>query len=147
MTMLTVKRRPLGAPSFANAFEGLFNQAFPENANYHSALNTPAVNIKEDEKAFQLTFAVPGFEKSDFDIKLEKDYIIISGKKEESKETVEQKFSRKEFQIRDFKRTFNLPETVEVNGIEAEYVNGLLHVVLPKKVVNESAVTTKIEIK
>ena len=34
--------------------------------------------------------------------------------------------------VSSFKRTFNLPESIDFDGIEASYENGVLNVSLPK---------------
>jgi HSP20 family protein len=43
------------------------------------------------------------------------------------------KLVRKEFESHSFERSFTLPETVETEGINAQYINGILHVSVPKK--------------
>lgn len=145
--MLTVKRRPNGIPALGNVFEDFFNTAFPEKFMNERSVFTPSVNIAENEKAYSLEFAVPGFEKKDFNIEIEKEFIKISGKKEISAEVKEKNFTRKEFSFGSFERTFTLPEQVETEKIEALYENGILHVTLPKKEVKAETKSQKIEIK
>lgn len=145
--MLTVKRRPNGAPAFVNVFEDFFTQAFPEKFINQTGAFTPAVNVTEHDKAITLEFAVPGFEKTDFDINIEKEFITISGKKEVKETATEKNYTRKEFSFNSFKRMFTLPETVDTQAIEATYEKGILHVVLPKKEVKTAEAVKKIEIK
>ena len=42
-------------------------------------------------------------------------------------------YRRKEFGYNSFKRSFTLPETVNDEGIKAEYKDGILNISLPKK--------------
>lgn len=56
----------------------------------------------------------------------------ISVAKETAKESTE-KVKRSEFSYHQFKRTFQLPDTIASNLISAEYKNGVLKVTLPKK--------------
>ena len=119
--MLTVRRRPNGVPAFVNVFEDFFNQAFPEKYVSEKGEFIPSVNIAEDEKAFTLEFAAPGFEKTDFDVNIEKSFITISAKKEVKDEVKAKNYTRKEFVFSSFKRTFNLPETIEISVIAATY--------------------------
>ena len=147
MTMLTVRRRPNGVPAFVNVFEDFFNQAFPEKYVSEKGEFIPSVNIAENEKAFTLEFAAPGFEKTDFDVNIEKSFITISAKKEVKDEVKAKNYTRKEFVFSSFKRTFNLPETIEISGIAATYENGILLVELPKKEVKAETAATKIAIK
>ena len=96
----------------------------------------PATNITENEQAFQLEIAVPGFSKEDFRINLEKDVLTISSEKEKDEnidEKKEQSFRIREFGHRNFSRSFSLPEAVDIDAIKAEYQNGILMITLPKK--------------
>lgn len=94
--------------------------------------NRPAVNIVETETNFRLELAVPGLNKEDFAIKVEKDTLSISAKKETS--TVEgEKVKVREFAYTSFQRHFTLPKTVDAEAIEARYENGVLFLTVPKK--------------
>lgn len=145
--MLTVRRRPNGVPTFVNVFEDFFNQAFPEKFINVKGEFTPSVNVIENDKLFHLEFAVPGFEKADFDVNIEKEFITVSGKKEVKTDVAEKNYTRKEFVFSSFKRTFNLPENVAAEAITASYENGILHLELPKKEVKPVTEVKKIEIK
>ena len=120
-------------PSFFDDF--LTKDVFDwSNANRSYGSSLPAVNIKEDSDNFEVEVAVPGLKKDDFNIELENDVLTISSEKERKTESKEDKYVRREFQYSSFKRTFSLPENV-VNGdmVEANYRNGVLHILLPKK--------------
>ena len=96
--------------------------------------NTPAVNVKETTEGFQVELAAPGLVKEDFNIELDNDLLIISSEKKSESESEEKgKYTRKEFSYTSFKRSFTLPETANVNKIEASYENGMLLIKLPKK--------------
>lgn len=94
---------------------------------------TPAVNIKENEKDFELDLFVPGRTKEDFKIEIDDTILTISTEIEENKEVSEQNFTRREFTLSSFKRAFTLPDTVATDKIEATYENGILQFTLPKK--------------
>ncbi|MFN3939028.1 MAG: Hsp20/alpha crystallin family protein [Chitinophagales bacterium] len=147
MTLLKVNRRPNGIPTVFDMFDEVFNRNWPANWMEDRGTFVPSVNIKETEKAFMLEFAVPGFNKNDFDVQIENDFITISGKKESTNEVNTDKYTRKEFSFGSFKRTFNLPENIDSDNIEAMYENGILHVGLPKKEVKPEIAPKRIEIK
>ena len=110
---------------FADDFDKFFNGT---NDKF-----IPAVNIKENEAAFELELSVPGFRKEDFNLKLDNDLLTISAKlAEKTEEKTTDKFTRREFKNRSFSRTFTLSDTVLVEAINAKYDNGILSVVLPK---------------
>ena len=75
--------------------------------------------------------------KEDFKIEVENDLLTISS--EQSNEVVDEKeenkvkYTRKEFSFSSFKRSFTLPETINVDAIKASYENGILSFNLPKK--------------
>jgi HSP20 family protein len=98
-----------------------------------NVLNYPPVNINETKDAYHLEVATPGWEKSDFKIKLEGNILTLSASlaTTEKEETVKQ--IRKEFKTKSFKRSFTLDEKIEAKTISAKYDNGILQIVLPKK--------------
>ncbi len=92
----------------------------------------PATNIKETEDAFEVELSVPGYNKEDFNLKLDNELLTISAKIEDKKEETTEKYTRKEFASRSFSRTFTLPDTIATEEINAKYDNGILRVTLPK---------------
>lgn len=114
-------------------FDDLFNNSFENFVGSDFASNVPSVNISESGDDFKIDLAVPGLQKEDFDINVEKNTLTISAKKEVSDEENEEKITRKEFDYSSFSRSFQLPERVKSNAIEANYEHGILGIVLPKK--------------
>ncbi len=97
--------------------------------------NLPAVNIAENEAGFELELAAPGMKKEDFNIEVDKNVLTISNETTSSseEENKEKNFSRREFYYSSFKRSFNLPETVNTEAIKAAYNDGILKLEIPKK--------------
>jgi len=96
----------------------------------------PAVNILENDETFLVEVAAPGKDREDFKIELDNDILTISSmSKEEHKkeEKMAEKYTRKEFSYKTFKRAFSLPESVDSGKISASYTNGVLEINLPKK--------------
>ena len=93
----------------------------------------PAVNVKETDKAYEINLAAPGLEKTDFKIDLNGNMITISAEKEKTEEEKEDGFTRKEYNFNSFSRSFTLPEDTMADKIDANYVNGELKLMLPKK--------------
>ncbi len=92
----------------------------------------PQVNIAETDEDFRVEMAAPGMSKEDFKVELDNDTLTITSELN-SEDNREVKYSRKEFSYQSFKRSFYLPNTVEVDKIEATYQDGLLNLVIPKK--------------
>jgi len=135
--MQVVKRSNGNLPAFAKFWDGFLNDDFFKSAapgRVAFNTNVPAVNVKETEDQFELDLAAPGLEKKDFEIQVHENVLTISNeKKEVTKDEEKENYSRREFSFQAFKRTFNLPETVDANNIKAAYKNGILNVIIPKK--------------
>lgn len=93
----------------------------------------PAVNIKENEKDYELELAVPGRKKEDFKIEVNENLLTVSSETSTSENEEKENYTRREFTFSSFKRAFTLPETIDEDGIKATYENGILKFNLPKK--------------
>lgn len=126
----------------AGLLNDFFNRTIADVVGSDVLINQPAVNIVETNQAFTLELAAPGFEKSDFVLKVEDDYLTISAKREAKTENQNERYTRREFRFDAFERSFKLPETVNQEAIGAVYENGVLVVTLPKKEEAKPAVKT-----
>jgi len=108
-----------------------FNEDFFPTFNRNSG-SLPAVNIREDEKAFYLELAVPGMNKKDLRIEVKDDVLTISSEHKEEKQDESEGYRRKEFSFSSFCRSFYLPEDVNGEKIGATYRDGILNVEIPK---------------
>jgi len=122
----------------AKTFDGLLNDIFNEMPSLgknlrEEALGFPPVNITEQPDAYQIEVAAPGFEKTDFNLKLDGNLLTISADKKQETKDENEKSIRREFSYRSFKRSFTLDEKINAANIAAKYENGVLKVTLPKK--------------
>lgn len=146
-------RRRESLPSLFNDFfrpwDSLFdvNGGSMFNGSNLRPLNVPAVNILENKNDFEVSLAVPGMKKDDFNIDVEGNTLSISAETKEEKEEKEEKYTRKEFSYSSFVRSFTLPEGVNKEKIDASYENGLLKVVLPKTEEARKAASKHIAVK
>jgi HSP20 family protein len=134
--MSLIKRNDIFS-TFPKLFEDFFGRELSDwrNENFSVTSTTiPSVNIKETNNAYEVELAVPGMEKSDFNIELEGNRLIISSSKKQEHENREENYTRREFSYQSFQRSFSLPEnTVDADNIKARYENGLLIIDIPKK--------------
>jgi len=98
----------------------------------------PAVNISEHKDEYHVSLAVPGLKKEDFKIDVDGNMMTISSEKEDSKEEKDKRFTRKEYSYASFSRSFNLPEEINKEKIEAKYEDGVLKLSLPRKTVKST---------
>jgi HSP20 family protein len=122
-------------PNWPNWIEDFINRDLPSvfSQNFNTGITIPKVNIRETADSFIVEMAVPGLQKSDFQIDLEKQVLTISSNLEESDEQREEIYARREFGYASFKRSFTLPETVDEGRIKAIYEEGILKIHLPKR--------------
>lgn len=111
-----------------NVFDRFFNDAFAER----STTFNPRVDISETEKAFEIDLAVPGFEKKDFEVDLKDGLLTISGERKFKNNEDGKNFYSIQTEYGTFKKSFQLPESIIADKIEASYSNGILSVKVPK---------------
>jgi len=99
----------------------------------------PAVNIVETDTEYVLHLMAPGRSKDVFTINVEKGILTIADATEYKKDE-ETKFTKKEFSLGSFKRSFTLSDKVDANKINAAYENGILVLTIAKK---EEAIAPK----
>lgn len=131
MTMMRWKNFPNLFDLVDNLFES--EKGEREGTNYY--YNVPAVNIIETDKTFEIELAAPGFSKNDFKITVENNVLRISSDVSKAKEKEEKKMEclRQEFAFGKFTRSFSLPNSIDTEKISADYKDGILHVILPKR--------------
>ncbi|MFH0757573.1 MAG: Hsp20/alpha crystallin family protein [Bacteroidota bacterium] len=115
-------------------WDDFFNDSFFRNVNQYTCNSTsPAVNVAEEDKAFRIEVAVPGLTREDIRIDLENDVLTIASEEKKSKEEKNFGSVRREFNYSTFKRSFQLPETIDLDHIKATQESGILTIELPKK--------------
>jgi HSP20 family protein len=88
----------------------------------------PTADVVENDDNYEVHLTVAGFDKTDFNIKVEDNVLSISGEKKK----LEKKYNVKESHYGKFLRRFTLPKEVNVEEISANYVNGILEIKIPK---------------
>lgn len=130
-------------PNLNDIFDNLFDKEFGTmyKKNYGCMV---ASNIIEKKDSFVLELALPGMQKEDFKINLENNVLTVSSDKEYEKTEEENNYTRREFVCGAFSRSFTLPRIIDSDKINAEYKNGILEILMPKK---QEAVNLPKEIK
>lgn len=95
--------------------------------------SSPAVDITDNEQAYEVTAELPGLEDKDVEVSVANDRLTIKGEKHEEKEEEKKDYHLRERHYGTFRRTFGLPEGVDADAITADFKNGVLKVTLPKK--------------
>ena len=101
--------------------------------------NNMKCDIYEKEGKYFIEMDVPGFDKKDIDLDLDNGYLTISASHENNIDEEEKNYIRKERTSFKSTRKFYLGEVDEEN-IKAEFNNGILKIIVPKK---EEVITKK----
>ena len=94
---------------------------------------TPAIDIVDKDKVYEVTAELPGLDENNIDVKLANGGITIKGEKKDLKEEKEKDYYLHERHYGSFERFFRVPEDVDTDKIEARYSKGVLTLTLPKK--------------
>jgi HSP20 family protein len=127
---------------FDRLFDSFFNPSYEEETAL-SAFN-PAVDIVEEDQAYQVHVELPGLTKDDIKLNIKDNYLSISGEKKRESKVEEKNYQRTERIFGSFQRNFRLSDSVDVDKIEAEFKDGVLNVVIPKK---KESLAKQIEVK
>ena len=126
-------------------FEDFFNNDFMPRAN----TTAPAVNVKEDEKAYTMEVAAPGIKKEFCRININEDgnlCVAIENKMEHKEENKKHHYLRREFSYSNYEQNYTLPDDVDKDNISAKVEDGILTVTLPKFQKEEKKVSRAIDI-
>lgn len=93
---------------------------------------TPAVDMIEKDKEFEITAELPGLDEKEVEVKLASGNLTIKGEKKEEKEEREKDYHLSERRYGSFVRSFLVPEGVSADKIEASFAKGVLTIKLPK---------------
>ena len=105
--------------------------------------NNMKCDMYEKEGKYFIEMDIPGFDKKDIDLDLDNGYLTITASHENKVDEEEKNYIRKERTSFKSSRKFYLGEVDEEN-IKAEFNNGILKIVVPKK--EEIITKKKIEI-
>ena len=94
---------------------------------------SPAVDIFETESEIVVKAEVPGMDRKDITLNLENNVLTLRGERRFLKETKDENYHRIERSYGGFSRAFSIPVTVDDEKIRADYQDGVLKIVLPKK--------------
>ncbi len=93
----------------------------------------PSVDIFETDNEVVVKAEMPGMNANDIDVRLEDNVLTLKGERHFEKDAKEENYHRIEREYGTFTRSFALPRTVNGDKVSAEYRDGILKIVLPKK--------------
>ena len=91
-----------------------------------------AAEVFDDDDKIVVRLEVPGLEKSDFDLEVRDNYLVVRGEKQIEQEHTEGHYHVTECAYGRFERAIPLPDEVDSAKAKAGYKNGVLRIELPK---------------
>ncbi len=126
--------------NFSDIMDEFFNDAVATRKNTFA----PKIDISETEKQYVIDVALPGMRKEDINLDLEKGRLTISGERKFEQEDNGKTYHRVESHYGSFTRSFQLPDDVKEDTINASYKDGILNVSIDK---SEEKMKKQIDIK
>jgi HSP20 family protein len=126
------ERNPL--PSPFRMFEDFFN-----NWAFHTAIGRridsykPPVDILEKGNMLLMRCELPGLDEKDLDLKIDGRTLTIQGERKQEPEGSGYLYRQIEAAYGAFSRSFDLPNSVDVDKISAAFNNGVLTITMPQK--------------
>lgn len=113
----------------------LFGDPFTRGRTGESDLATwaPAVDIYEDDHELVVKADLPDMDEKEIDVCVENNTLTIRGERKFEKKVSQENYLRVERAYGAFTRSFSLPNTINTEGIRAEYRNGVLTVHMAKR--------------
>jgi HSP20 family protein len=93
----------------------------------------PAVDIYEQDGNIVLKAELPGIDPKDVDVRVENNILTLRGERKLDTEVKRESYHRVERSYGTFIRSFTLPNMIDTEKIKAEYKDGVLRMILPKK--------------
>jgi HSP20 family protein len=120
------------AIKFPPIIDQFMGKLLPNHRN-KEMITIPSANISDEDKAFELSIALPGMDKEDVQMEIQDNYLTISAKSQAQKEERDKNWMRTEFVSHSFYRAFELPINADTEKIEAQMKNGRLDIKVGKK--------------
>lgn len=113
------------------------NRVFEESLRDSGVYRTPGqwiphVDIFEDDASVTIKAELPGVKRDDIILDVTGGVLSLSGKKNFSHVDQTESYHMIERQYGSFRRSFNIPDVVDIDQVDAKLVDGVLQIILPK---------------
>ncbi len=132
---ITIWRSFAGLENFNFQFNQLFDQTLGRARSSASSVGTvwyPAVDVLESKDSYLLRAELPGMNKEYFNLEVKNGMLTVSGERKVEEPVSGVQYRSVERIAGKFSRSFYLPQTVQQDGIQATYRDGILEIYVPK---------------
>ena len=133
-------------------FDRMFNRFFPEgwpqmsmggmmdlepfrtwkSAEMGGGLLSAKVDISETDSQYEISAELPGIDEKDIELGVSDGVLTLSAEKREEREEEKKNYHLTERSYGSVKRSFRVPDGVDLDHIKAHFTKGVLKVTLPK---------------
>lgn len=124
MTLVKYNRLPSLFDEFFNDWS-FFDDTVPTKGLSHYS---PLGDVIETDDAFNVELMMPGFDKKEIKMEVEEKSLVIEAERKKS----ESKYNTVESHFGKFRKSYTLPDYIDVEKIDAKYKNGVLKITIPK---------------
>jgi HSP20 family protein len=111
----------------------IFSELFDRSQESNLTSWAPAVDIFENEHELVVKADLPDVRPEELDIRVENNILTIRGERKFEKKVDEKNYLRVERSYGSFARSFSLANTVNSEAIKADYKDGVLTLLIPKR--------------
>ncbi|MDD1758549.1 MAG: Hsp20/alpha crystallin family protein [Methanotrichaceae archaeon] len=101
----------------------------------------------DEDNQYVIKTELPGFNKNDVDIELNKDTMVLKAEKKSEEEEKSKNYLHRERFYTSCERTVNFPEEVDPSKVEGTMDNGVLELKIPKKEPKPEEKMRKVQLK
>jgi HSP20 family protein len=111
------------------------------------SIRAPLIDLVDKGDKYLIIADLPGYEKNDIEIQLNKDTLALSAQKKTENEKKDQDYLHRERTYSTCQRIINFTEEIDPSKVEAKMNKGVLEVVAPKKELKPEQQMRRIELK
>nr|WP_284506697.1 Hsp20/alpha crystallin family protein [Caballeronia sp. GAWG1-5s-s] len=124
---------PFSMEPVSEMFQGLFRPLRGLSPD-DTPLSHVKLDVSETDAAYQVKAELPGVDKKDIDVKIDRNTVSIHAKSERNKEQKDgERVIRRERYSGEMSRSFSLGSEIDDAAATAQYQDGVLTLTLPKK--------------
>ena len=97
-----------------------------------SVLQSARADVSETDSEYEISVELPGIDDKDIELDISEGMLTLNAEKREEREEKKKNYHLTERSYGSVRRSFRVPEGVEVGKIDAEFSKGVLQVTLPK---------------
>ncbi|MET0026492.1 MAG: Hsp20/alpha crystallin family protein [Candidatus Thiodiazotropha sp.] len=102
-------------------------------ARVSQASNYPPVSLATSTEQVDIALFAAGMDPDGFEITVDRNQLVVHGKRVLAKEEQAEGFLRKERFDGEFHHVINLPDDIDESRVDAHYENGVLLITIPRR--------------